>query len=193
MGFFKTITGGVFGIIYLIIGTYLYTILKEKQYPDQPTPANFDVGKYVGQWYEISALPFFWNQDCTCTQPYYGPIPGSDQIHVNNTCRYTYSPEKVTSFIGQAWAVNKDATKLKVVFFWPFAGDYWVLDVAKDYSWAVVGHPTKEYLWIMSRTPDLNEATYKTLIDKCRQLGYPVELMKKTDQNCGSNFPSLKK
>jgi apolipoprotein D and lipocalin family protein len=68
--------------------------------------------------------------------------------------------------------------KLKVTFFWPFAGDYWIIDLADDYRYAVVGHPSREYLWILSRTPTLDDATYRHILDKLRSLGYePDRLM----------------
>jgi apolipoprotein D and lipocalin family protein len=68
---------------------------------------------------------------------------------------------------------------LKVTFFWPFSGNYWVIDLAPDYSYAVVGEPSRKYLWILSRTPQLNDAAYSEILSRIRQHGYdPSKLVK---------------
>jgi apolipoprotein D and lipocalin family protein len=76
--------------------------------------------------------------------------------------------------------------KLEVTFFWPFWGDYWILDLGPDYEYAVVGHPSRDYLWILSRTPTLDEATYEGILIRVEEMGYPLDRLEKTLQPAGS-------
>lgn len=62
--------------------------------------------------------------------------------------------------------------KLRVSFFWPFAADYWVIDLDPDYRWAVVGEPGRRYLRVLSRTPTLPAPTYAAVVERIRALGY---------------------
>ncbi len=74
--------------------------------------------------------------------------------------------------------------RLQVSFFRPFWGDYWVIALDPDYRWAMVGHPDKKYLWILSRTPEMAPGIYKKLVAQANSLGYHIESLKKTDQSC---------
>jgi len=82
-------------------------------------------------------------------------VPRADgAIDVVNACRKNTLDGKESSIRGKAWIVDKTTNaKLKVQFFWPFAGVYWIIELDKDYQWAVVGHPDRTYYWILSRTP----------------------------------------
>jgi len=71
--------------------------------------------------------------------------------------------------------------QMKAQFLWPFKVDYWVIDVAEDYSWAVVGHPDKKFLFIMSRKQSMDKKLYNEIVERCKDMGYPVE--KLTCQN----------
>ena len=73
-------------------------------------------------------------------------------------------------------------TKLKVTFFWPFSGDYWIIDLDPDYKWAVVGEPGRKYFWILSREPRLDDTLYQQILDRAKQQGYDVGPMIKTKQ-----------
>jgi len=74
-------------------------------------------------------------------------------ISVLNECYDETFDGKIRSAKGKAWVVDKETNaRLKVSFFWPFAGDYWIVDLAKNYEYAAIGHPTRKYLWILSRT-----------------------------------------
>ncbi len=72
--------------------------------------------------------------------------------------------------------------KLEVSFFRPFWGDYWIIDLAPDYSFAVVGHPGRDYLWILSRTPTLDEAVYAAILDRLKARGYEIARLDRTVQ-----------
>ncbi len=72
--------------------------------------------------------------------------------------------------------------KLKVQFFWPFSGHYWIIELDPDYRWAVVGHPNRKYLWILCRKPHMDQALYDDLIDRIGNKGYDVARIKPTLQ-----------
>ena len=72
--------------------------------------------------------------------------------------------------------------KLKVRFFWPFSGDYWIIDLGADYEYAVVGHPKRNYLWILSRSPQMDAAVYAGIIERLKKQHYGVSWLNKTAQ-----------
>ena len=72
--------------------------------------------------------------------------------------------------------------KLRVWFFWPFKGNYWIIDLNPDYQWAVVGEPSRKYLWILSRTPTMDEAVYQGIIERLSQKGYDPAKLRRTAQ-----------
>jgi len=103
------------------------------------------------------------------------------KIEVMNRCRKA-SGEYATAK-GKAKIVDtKTNAKLKVTFFWPFYGDYWILDLGPDYEYAVVGEPGRKYLWILSRSPQMDEALYQQLLQKMAAQGFNTELMIRTSQ-----------
>jgi apolipoprotein D and lipocalin family protein len=72
--------------------------------------------------------------------------------------------------------------QLKVRFFWPFSGDYWIIDLDEGYQYAVVGHPNRNYLWILSRSPHMDSAAYDGIIERLKKQHYDVSRLKKTLQ-----------
>jgi apolipoprotein D and lipocalin family protein len=70
--------------------------------------------------------------------------------------------------------------KLRVTFFWPFFGDYWILELGPEYSYSVVGHPSRDYLWILSRTPQLPQATLDGILQRVRALGFDTSRLQYT-------------
>ena len=73
--------------------------------------------------------------------------------------------------------------KLKVTFFWPFSGDYWIINLGPNYEYAVVGEPGRDYLWILSRTPQMDEATYDVLLERIARQGYDPGRLVRTPQS----------
>ena len=71
---------------------------------------------------------------------------------------------------------------LKVQFFFPFRGKYWIIDLADDYSYAVVSHPNKKYLWILSRTPKMDDGVYQKIIVRLKEKGFDLTKLQKTEQ-----------
>ena len=136
-----------------------------KAQPDPLTTVPYvDIERYMGKWYEIASFPQRFQKNCTASTADYS-LRSDGKVSVVNSCRdkIPSGPERVAR--GTARVVDKETNaKLKVTFFWPFSGDYWVIDLADDYSYAVVGHPSRTYLWILSRTPTMNEELYQSIL-----------------------------
>ncbi len=140
-----------------------------------------DLNRYLGQWFEIAALPAWFEKGCSCVQAEYSLHP-KGYVVVRNSCLKDGKP-KVAE--GKAFVVpNTGNAKLKVQFFWPFKGDYWILELAPDYSYVLVGEPKREYLWILSRAPQMEESTYRMLVGKAAQKGFDPAKIRKMKQDC---------
>jgi apolipoprotein D and lipocalin family protein len=104
------------------------------------------------------------------------------KIDVINQCTKGTQGSELSSVQGTAWVVDtKTNAKLRVRFFWPFTGDYWIIDLGENYEYAVVGHPSRSYLWILSRKPEMEEVLYERILEKLRsQFYYDVSKLTKT-------------
>jgi len=152
---------------------------------DKPleTVPSVDLQKYLGRWYEISSFPQSFQKGCHCTVAEYSME--KNFVRVINTCRKDSSEGKVKQAKGKAFVVKgSNNAKLRVQFFWPFRGDYWIIDLAEDYSFAVVGAPDRDYLWILSRTPQMDEGLYQEIVKRCADKGFDINKLVKTDQTC---------
>lgn len=141
---------------------------------------SVDLQKYLGRWYEIARYEQSFEKGCEgVTADYSLRTDGS--IEVLNRCR---KPDgKYREAHGRAKVVDGDTkAKLKVSFFGPFYGDYWVLDHADDYSWSIVGEPSGRYLWILVREATPTEAKVLKLIDRAKKLGYDTSMLLRTTQ-----------
>ncbi|MBN3580875.1 lipocalin family protein [Algoriphagus aestuarii] len=151
------------------------------QAQDLKTVDYVDLEKYAGDWYEIASFPQSFQKGCTCTKATYTPNEDGT-IKVENSCNL---PEKGKTKTSTAKAFVEEGSgnaKLKVQFFWPFRGKYWIIDLAKDYSYAVVGHPNRKYLWILSRTPEMDQATYDGILQRVEEKGFDLTKLEKTVQ-----------
>lgn len=142
-----------------------------------------DLTQYVGTWYEIEKFPNSFQKGCLATKAEYS-IRRDGKINVVNTCKKAKG-ENVAKAIARV-ADKKTNAKLKVSFvpffnrFGLFAGDYWILDLASDYSYVLVGSPSREFLWILSRTPELDSNIIENLNAVARREGFDVEKMEVT-------------
>jgi len=146
------------------------------------TVSHVDLTRYLGRWYEIARYPTRFEKDCASdVTATYTALSGG-KIEVLNECRKADGQVKRSK--GTARVVDKNTNaKLKVTFFWPFSGDYWIIDLAPDYSYAVVGEPDRKYLSILSRSSQLTESVYGEIVTRIRKLGYDPSLLIKTTQS----------
>ena len=150
--------------------------------PTLQTVPEVDLGRYVGTWYEIANFPQSFQAGCTGTTATY-TLGEDGDIAVVNRCRKGSLDGEEDVAEGHARVVDSTSNaKLEVSFFRPFWGDYWIIDLAPDYSHAVVGHPGRDYLWILSRTPTLPEATYEGILSRLQAQGYETSRLVRTLQ-----------
>lgn len=139
------------------------------------TVPSVDLNRYCGRWYEIAKYPNRFQKGCTVTTADYLAEPDGS-IRVTNRClRSDCSSREVR---GVAKVVpNAGNARLKVRFGWsPVAGDYWIIGLdEKNYSWALVGHPSRKFLWILAREPQLPTATYQEIIALAEKKGFQPE------------------
>jgi apolipoprotein D and lipocalin family protein len=141
-----------------------------------------DVPRYLGTWYEIATIPQRFQRGCVGVTAHYS-LRDDGAIEVVNVCRKETLDGKERSARGKAWIVDRTTNaKLKVRFFWPFTGAYWIIELDEGYQWAVVGHPDRTYYWILSRTPQMDPALYDELIGRAAAKGYDISKIKKTLQ-----------
>jgi apolipoprotein D and lipocalin family protein len=129
-----------------------------------------DLNRYLGTWYEIYRLPNrFEGTDCVTVSAQYA-LKDDGNVSVLNTCLKKDGP-KVANGIAKV-VPGSNNSKLKVSFFRPFYGDYWVIDLAEDYSWVLVGEPAGKYFWILARQKQLDSKSEEALLAKAEKLGY---------------------
>ena len=146
-----------------------------------PEPAKpVDLQSYLGRWFEIARYEQGFQKDCDGVTADYSLRPGGG-INVVNRCR---KPDgKPSEAKGRAKVVDTaTGAKLKVSFFGPFYGDYWVLDRSDDYRWSIVGEASGRYLWILHRDATPSEAEVQRLIARAGELGYDTSMLRRTRQ-----------
>lgn len=150
--------------------------------PPEVVPA-VDLTRYTGKWYEIARLPNRFQRACAGDTTATYTLRPNGKITVLNECRTADGRQK--SAKGTAWVADARGpnTKLKVTFFWPFSGNYWIIDLDPEYRWAVVGDPSRDYLWILSREPEMDPALYQKIVDRAKQKGFDTARLLKTSQH----------
>lgn len=150
------------------------------QVPEPKKPV--ELSRYLGTWYELARYENRFEKGCEGVTAEYAAREDG-RIDVRNSCRQGAVDGELEVAEGVAKIVKDSGNaKLKVSFFGPFYGDYWVLDRADDYSWSIVGEPSGRYLWILSRKPVLSEKQLNGLIAKTKAMGYDTSLLTRTKQ-----------
>jgi apolipoprotein D and lipocalin family protein len=151
----------------------------------QPPPVTsvgaVDLVRYVGKWYEIAAYPMYFQRQCVADTTAEYALRADGDIAVVNRCRTEDGSDRAE---GRAWPVpGTGNAQLKVSFFWPFRSDYWILGLDADYQWAVVGHPDRRYLWVLSRTPRLSREQLETALRAAASQGFDLARLRYTRQS----------
>lgn len=143
-----------------------------------PTVPVLDLERYAGRWYEIAMLPNKFQAQCVAdTQARYRALDGD--VEVVNRCRQADGTLSEATGIAKRVA-NSGNAKLRVSFFRPFYGDYWVLALDPDYQWALVGDPSRQYGWVLSRNAQLSDITFAQILDRAAVLGYDKTLFERS-------------
>ena len=146
-----------------------------------PTVPVLDLQRYQGRWYEIARLDHWFQRGCTQSSAEYR-LRDDASVAVINRC--LTETGKAREAQGQALPVEGRPAQLRVSFgffsrlFTPSDGNYWVIALDDDYQWVMVGHPNRQYLWILSRSPDLAVDVRQQLKARARELGFPVQALR---------------
>lgn len=166
------------GIGVCVIGVMLWSCVTAP--PDVTTVSLVDLTRYAGTWYEIARLPTWFQRHCVDSKAVYSVRPDG-AVGVHNEC--VTDAGVVEAAEGVATVVDaRTHARLNVVFDNWFArlfgssrdGNYWILALDADYQTALVGTPDRRHLWILARSPRLDEAMYQQLVVRAQRMGYPV-------------------
>jgi apolipoprotein D and lipocalin family protein len=153
-----------------------------KRGPSLPPPdvvPSVDLARYAGTWYEIASYPNRFQKNCSDTSATYTLLPDG-KIEVLNRCT---RGGKADSIKGTAKVVDPATNaRIKVTFFWPFSGDYWIIELGAQYEYAVVSNPDRSYLWVLSRTPRMDEGVYAGIMERLRCRGFDTGNLVRTVQ-----------
>jgi apolipoprotein D and lipocalin family protein len=145
-----------------------------------------EIEKYMGKWYEIGRLPQTFQRNCGATTAEYS-LRRDGRVNVLNSCKRIDREGSVQSAKAIARVVNRETNAELSVSFVPllryfgfFGGDYWILELGSDYEYALVGSPNRKSLWILSRTPTMNEETIDYLLKHAKDQGFPVKAFELT-------------
>ena len=167
---------------------------------------DIDIDKYMGDWHQVATtLPWFQKKCIKNTKANYERV--RSEIKVTNSCTKKDGTKNIAH--GRARLNNKfnEASKLQVTFvkifrkwFWLFGGDYWIMDIDKEYSYSVVGDPKRKYFWILSRKPLMSLPMFQKLEKRIRNQGYDTCKIKITQEGelkgrglCSLSKPKTKK
>lgn len=150
--------------------------------PPLQTVPRVELSRYLGVWYEIARYPNRFQKGCLGSTARYS-LREDGEIDVLNSCR-SEKDGSLREAKGRAWVVDAVSNaRLKVSFFWPFRGDYWIIDLGEEYEYAVIGTPDRNYLWILSRTPVMNSDVYEGILQRVEKQGFVRNNLVKTPEN----------
>ena len=146
------------------------------------TVDQVDLTRYMGTWYEIASFPQSFQEGCTGTTATYS-LRDDGEVDVVNRCNQGTLNGEEDRAEGRARLTDTNTNaKLEVSFFRPFWGAYWIIDLGVSYEYAVVGHPSRDYLWILSREPTMDSLVYDEILARLRNQGYQTDRLNKTLQ-----------
>lgn len=142
--------------------------------------STVDLRRYAGQWHEIAHLPMFFQRKCvdniTAT---YTPNPDGT-ITVLNACRCKDGSMEASEGVARKVSGQPGALKVRFAPAWlsripAVWADYWIVELDPDYQWAVVGGPSRKYMWVLSRKPSMDRQLFEQIKNRARQRGYAVD------------------
>jgi apolipoprotein D and lipocalin family protein len=141
-----------------------------------PVVDAVDLQRYAGRWYVWARFDHTFERGCSCSVAEYTVMP--DYVKVMNYCLEGGSWRTIE---GKAFPVEgSNNAKLKVQFFWPFKGDYYIIALDSTYQHVLVGEPGRSYLWMMSRTPQVDESVYTSLVKEAEAKGFDTKKLMRT-------------
>ena len=184
--------GSFLTIVLTVLALFIFTDFSSAQSTAKPALSavnGIDLSRYAGRWYEIGKYPNRFQKQCVANTTANYTIKKNGRIEVLNEC--VKKDGTTVKAVGEAKIGDKsNNAKLKVRFapgftsFLPFVwANYWVIDIAPDYSYSVIGEPGRDYFWILSRSPEMNTATYQSILRRAETMGFDPNRVEKTPQN----------
>jgi len=169
--------------IFIIALLFFINVCKsQNKMIDKTVVKELDIEKYLGKWYEISRYDHSFERGLVGVTAFYSYREDGKIKVVNSGFKKTLTGPK-SEAIGKAKIPDPNMPmKLKVSFFWFFYGDYFVLELDKNYQWAIIGSSSDKYLWILSRTPQIEKSLYNELLNKITNRGYDVNKLIQVEQ-----------
>ena len=170
-------------ITFIYLSNYFISCNTPKTMIDKTTVKELDIQKYLGLWYEIARYDHSFERGLVGVTAAYS-MRDDGKIKVINSGYKNSLEGEFSQAVGKAKIPNpiEEPGKLKVSFFLFFYGDYYVLELDKNYQWVLIGSSSDKYLWILSRQPQMDPALYKELLSKLQKRGYDVSNLIKIDQ-----------
>ena len=157
-----------------LVSAHAYS-MGSKSLGDLETAKNVELNRYIGKWFEIARIEQRFEKGCVGSTAEYS-LRADGKIAVKNTCRVRSCSGRISKAKGVARVVDlKNNAKLKVSFFWPFEGDYWILELDPEYNYAVVGSPDRKSFWILSRTPTLPNDLVQSILSHFQTKGFSLD------------------
>lgn len=147
-----------------------------------------DLNRYAGKWYEIARFPMYFQRKCASDVNATYTLQSNGRVKVDNRC--TTAEGRIIQSVGEAAVVNPPANSRLAVSFLPKSlrwipltkGDYWILRLDPEYKHVLVGEPKRRYLWVLSREPQMDEATLESYLETARQMGFDTKRLLRTRQ-----------
>src|SRR5450432_3136862 len=150
--------------------------------PSLDVAPSVDLHRFQGKWYEIARLPRTTETDCTGTTAYYTMVSDS-QLTMVNECHVGGPSGPLRSISTTAKVPDTNVPAKLSLDFGAFYGDYWIIDVGQHYEYAVVGHPTRQYLWILRRTPTVDPTTLGGILERAHAKKFETSRLEYTPQD----------
>ena len=149
---------------------------------DTTTVKDLDIERYLGTWYEIARFPHSFEKGLAGVTASYS-LRDDGKIRVINQGYRGSLEGRLSRAEGKAKIPDPaNPARLKVSFFLFFYGDYYVLELDKDYRWAMIGSSSPDYFWILSRTPRMDEEIYRMLLENAKRRGYDLSRLIRVEQ-----------
>lgn len=179
-------------LAFIMSGT---SVFGQSKAADLKTVESVDIERYTGRWYEIAKYPNKFQRSCVSDTTADYVIKSNGRLEVTNSC--IKKDGKVNRAVGEAKIVdNATKARLKVRFAPAFLsflgavwGDYWIIELADDYSYAVIAEPGRDYFWILSRTPEMEDKTFEAILRRAEAKGFRPSRVERTRHTAGSATP----
>jgi apolipoprotein D and lipocalin family protein len=170
---------------FFLAGCAWTAAIQDAAAPEWPleTVDQVDPQRYLGHWHAVASIPAWFEKGCRCTTATYS-LKDDGRIKVVNTC---FRDDQWERAVGQAWPMTQgDWSRLYVSFQNnPFKGKYFIIALADDYSWSLVGHPNRRYLWILARQARLPDETMAAIKAIAEARGFDTSRLAPVSQRCG--------